>query len=248
MKHIKLLAITVMAILSLTALIATTAAFAEEAGAPLINPNPTREAPLRFTSRSGVGILEGMSEISKLTCRADTNSGSFTTGRSGTVTIDFTECTGEEGAARCRSLGDPTGTILTGGPIKLVDQNLGGRLLPAIIIELERLLHIECGAAGLLILSLGNVIGLITRIDGVAIVDPAEGTTKEQEVRETVTVAFTREAGRPGEQSSKKCALPKETCEGREFLLKVRFTTEEELASEETEDVITFARAAKLLW
>jgi hypothetical protein len=188
-----------------------------------------------------------MNERSKLTCRADTNSGSFTTGRSGTITIDFTEC-GEGESVRCRSLGDPVGTILTGGPIKLVDQNFGGKLLPAIIVEVEGLLHVECGAVGGLTLILGNVIGLITRLDGVAIVDPAEGTTKEQEVRETVTVAFTREAGRPGEQSSKKCALPKETCEGREFLLKATFSTTEELASEETEDVITFARAAKLLW
>jgi hypothetical protein len=242
MKRISTLAITLMALLSLSA-IAATAALAEN---PLFLPEPTAAKPLKFTGKSGTGALEGTKEGTKVECKKNKESGSFTSARSGTVSIDFEECEAEVGGSKskCHSLGDSGTTILTGGTIRLIDQDANGKLMPAILIELTELLHLECGV-GVLILVLGAVIGLITEINEKAIVEPAEGTSKEDKGTE-MTVAFTK--SKRGEQSSKKCALPKETCEGKEYLLKAKFTTEEELASEETTANITFAEEVGLMY
>jgi hypothetical protein len=223
MRRPRLLGITLMAILSLTAIAATTQAYAEN---PLILPEPTATKPLTFTGTANLGTLETTKGALSV-CTSETSSGSFTTGRTGTITIDYTGChsvISGVGEISCHSLGDKTTTILTGGTISIIDQDIGGKLMPGVLVTLASLLHIEC-ALGILILMLGAVIGLITKINGAAISEPAEGTTKEDKAKE-LTLAFTQTKG---EQGSKTCALPKATCEGKTFLLETKVEEAEEL-------------------
>jgi hypothetical protein len=240
MQRLKLLGVALMAIFALSAIAATTAAFAEN---PLILPEPTATKPLTFTGAAGLGTLE-TTKGALIECKKETNSGSFTTGRTGTITIDYEEChaiISGVGEIACHSLGDKTTSILTGGTISVIDQDIGGKLMPGVLVTLTSLLHIEC-ALGVLILVLGSVIGLITKINGAEISEPAEGTTTEDKAKE-VTLAFTQKTG---EQGSKTCALPKATCEGKTFLLQSKVEEAEELSGLAATSTVKFGEEKTL--
>jgi hypothetical protein len=192
MRQLRVLAIALTALFAMSA-IAATAALAEA-------PELLSTKPSKFTSVSGTGALvPSTSTKATILCKKDTDSGEFTTIRSGTVTIDFTECTAEKEKVKCRSLGDALGTILTGGVINLVAlEPKAGELLLAGLVTIVNL-HLEC-QGGLLVIVNGSVIGSFSGVTS------GVGFTKA-----TQTYAQTA-----GIQAIRECVLPKELCKETE--------------------------------
>ena len=103
----------------------------------------------------------------------------------GTISIDFLEVSA--GGEPCWSLGDPSGTVLTGGTYKFVLLIIGGKDDLGILILVSNNLHLECKFLSLLLIVGGMVLGLIEPFAGskkdFLILVHAKGQ-KEQEVKE----------------------------------------------------------------
>jgi hypothetical protein len=214
MRQLKLLGITLAALLTLASALATTSALAE----PSVLPEGAR-----FTSKSGTGeLIPRVGNIKAIKCTADTNVGQFTSMTLGTVSIDFTGCT--QGGFRCNSLGDKAGTILTGGQIHFIDITDTPTLLPGIMVLLAEL-HLECNSGSVLILIRGDVIGELTGITS------GNGTA-------TATAIFATEPATSATQKYKTCALPENLCRGKTFELLTNTGAGFEESGETTTDEI----------
>jgi hypothetical protein len=246
MKRLKLLGLALIAIFALSAM-ATTAAFAEN---PLILPNPTAKEPLTFTSESVKGTKPKLETTkgTEIKCEKAKNSGSFTTGDAGTIEIDFEGCSTPVGAENvsCNSPGDKKGIILLNatngnGDIQLVDVlpeiEKVKKLRLGVLITLLSDLNIECSLVKIKVLQ--SVIGLAD-IKG-------EPTTEEKLIKTNVMTLLFHQT--KGEQEIKECDLLIATCgkEGarKKFLLEANFGAGHELAGEEAEAVVTFAKEAE---
>ena len=207
MKRIKLLGLILIAVFATTAITAT-AAYAENP--EILFKKGALPVKLKFTSNEGTLL----SEKAVIECKKDKGEAELTTSDAGTWTVEFTECTAASGAVKCRSLGDKTGTILTGGGLKsstgsfkLVTLTLsGGTLSLGAILELPTsLLHIECEI--LLILVGGSVIGEFLNItSGVTVFKKGTKTKFDVEAPEN-------------KQQFTKCVTLKAVCEGKTFEL-----------------------------
>jgi hypothetical protein len=196
MRRIRQLGLALLAIFALGAVAATTAS-AEETG----NPQLLSPTTVKFTSRSFTSTLTPSANPARaITCVADTDSGEFKALRTGSVTIDFTGCTAEKEAVKCRSLGDALGTILTGGPANLIDVLISQVLRLAILIDITNL-HLEC-QGGLLFIVNGSVIGVF---DGVT-----SGSAFS-----SAKILFEQSGGI---QAIRECDLPTELCKEKHEL------------------------------
>ena len=175
MKRLKVLGLFIMAVSMLGATVAASSASAAE----MKNPEFTVQS--NGTSTSGPGTLFGPAEIK---CLDDTDKTTAINKKEGTISIDFLDCTslGEE----CHSLGDKTGTILTGGKYLLVLLDINGKDQRGILITIEPL-HIECKFLSVLAVVTGTVLGLIEAKAGTKkefIIKIRAKGAKEQEVKE----------------------------------------------------------------
>jgi hypothetical protein len=138
-----------------------------------------------FTATSEKGHLSTHGVPISIECKKSKSSGTAEKS-GGTLTIDFEGCTllGEE----CHSLGDSSGTILTGGSYTDVYDSLSTEkagLLPALLFEPKEL-HIECKIASELLLVKGTILLLFGEL------------TSGKEV-ETTTIITTVKEGKPGD-------------------------------------------------
>ena len=153
MRRLKMSGVVIAAVLALTALAAVTASTAT-AALPEFLP-----ASGFFHSSSGAGTLEEGGQPA-IECTKDTDSGSITGAKTATVSIDFTGCSALF-IAGANSLGDKSGTILTGGTGTLCYLNASKKEV-GIAIKIATL-HIE--VAGKLLIVTGTVIGKVEPVN-----------------------------------------------------------------------------------
>jgi hypothetical protein len=135
MRQVKILAVSAMAILSLSALIVSTASAIP---APSVLP---AEA-VTFTATGGKGTLATLSGTT-VECKKQTSEGSLAAGvLLGPVHIMFSECSSSLGST-CTGLGETSGTILVLGEFHIVALELGTVLDPALLI-LVNSVHFSC--------------------------------------------------------------------------------------------------------
>jgi len=170
---------------------------------PEVLPVPTAKEPLKFTSQGSSPTFE-TTKGTKLTCEKYTSSGELTSARSGEATIDFSGCQTE--GTKCNSAGDPAGTVLDHGAIHVVDTLVGGVLTVGIQANLSE--------AANLVFKCGGVITI--EVKG-AIITVATGVKDLQKFKELKGTAQQSK----GEQEPKECDLPKETCEGKKFVIEI---------------------------
>ena len=217
MKRLKVLGLFIMAVSMLSATVA-----ASSASAAMKNAEFTVAST--GTSTSGPGTLFGPANI---TCLDDKDTTTATNKKEGTISIDFLDCSllGEE----CHSLGDKTGTILTGGKYLLVLLDINGKDQLGILITIEPL-HIECKFLSTLVSVTGSVLGLIESKEKskskFLITIKAKGA-KEQEVKEYLNE----------EEKAVKAGLKSSTDEG----------TAEESGEEAGEDILTTEKETELI-
>ena len=197
MKRIRLVG---LAILALSAITATTAS-AENVE---VLPVPTKTAPLTFISEGPAGVLEGEQAGSAIECGGLKNEGEVTSANLGVATLAFTGCKSAISGAKCESL-----PKVAAGEIQLkVDFHFVDLLLPegeplpklmlGLVIILLELLHVECGAA-LLILIGAFVIGEFNAKAPESGVKTKQGTVLFEQTK--------------GVQKVKECDLDKAFCE-----------------------------------
>ena len=174
----------------------------------------------------------------KVECEKLKNKGEFTSQRLGTVEIDFENCKSE--AVKCNTAGDPAGILLLTKPntdIHLVDLLKGGKLLLGVAVILLKDVIIKCGVALTIeVLNSNGVLGVVDKLKN--------GELKDLEKVPGILLLFHQVKG---EQEFKECDLTVEFCgkEGarKKFLLEAKFgSPAEELAGEDTNDTITFAK------
>jgi hypothetical protein len=234
MKRIRLVGLAILAILALSAITATTAS-AENVE---VLPVPTKTAPVKFESKGPAGVLAGEQAGSAIECKELTNSGEITSANLGVATLKFTGCKSELSGAKCESLPKvAAGTIELKVDFHLVDLLLGeGEPLPklmlGLVIILLELLHVECGAALLILI-------------GEALIGEFNAKTPESGVKTTGgTVLFEQTKG---VQKVKECDLDKAFCEpgGKKatFGLYIELGKGREKGGIKQEDTITFIPA-----
>jgi hypothetical protein len=251
MHRIKLLGLTLIAIFTLGA-IASTTAFAEETGNPLVLLPKGGTFPVTFEGTSEKATLEGTKSTNKIQCEKDKNKGTIDSPRLGKVEIDFEGCKEPTSKAKCTTPGDAAGTILVKlADIHLVDILPNKVLEPGLAVLLLENIKIECGILEVEVLKdaikglqfLGTVIGEIFK-------NAAKELLTSGAFIKAFTVIFDRELNAkkepvPGEHKVKTCDLALEFCEEKtkkefyKFLLLTSFGGVEELTSEETTETVT---------
>jgi len=209
--------------------ISTSTAVAET---PEVLPVPTESSPLNFTEEQGA--TEWVGEQAKgpiFECKSGTFAGVLTSATLGSGVFTFTGCKSPLNGAKCNSLGDAAGTILIAAGIHIVTVLLkkgepAPELMAGWLILLANRLHVECGAALLLLIG-NNVLAEFTKLAG-------SGTkTKE------ATATFS-ESG--GVQSVKECLTPKTLCSERTFGLNDEAGKGDEKAGQASEDKLVFEK------
>ena len=230
MKRIRLVGLAILAILALSAITATTAS-AENVE---VLPAPTKTAPLTFESEGPAGVLEGEQVGSAIECKELKNKGEITSANLGVATLTFTGCKSVISGAKCESLPKvAAGTIELKVDIHFVDVLLpkgepAPELMLGLAVILLELLHVECGAA-LLILIGAIVLGEFTKA--------AESGVKTKQG----TVLFEQAKGI---QSVKECDFDKAFCSGKTFGLYIELGKGREKGGIKQEDKITLAKEA----
>ena len=230
MKRIRLIGLTLIAVLALGALAASSAS----AEGPEISPAGTKEAPIKFEGiNNGNTVLESTLGT-KVTCKVAKAKGEFSSANLGLVLIDFEGC--ESGGAKCNSPKDNAGVILVLLNMHLVDVLPTGTLDLGVWLEpKEELpgtgdLHFTCGAI-LTSVILGSVIGVADNLAGELLTNGAKG--KEFKVLWK---------GAKGEQEIKTCDLEKAFCEGKKFELLSDFGFGHELGAEIADATLKFEK------
>jgi hypothetical protein len=197
---------------------------------PLIVPEPTKGAPLNFTSEGPAAemLLSGGGGVMK--CTSVSNKGAFTGLREGTVTLTFQGCA--LFTKNCNTEGAAAGeVVLANAEIHLVDFKEGIGLILGAVVTLPATITIKCSTATIKLL--GNVMG---RINGV---ESGVGVEK-------ATLLFHTEKNK---QAFKVCELPAAFCKGREFLLEADFGAGKFAeAALENEDKLKFAKKVEFLF
>jgi hypothetical protein len=161
-KKTILLAITVVAALAFAAMPALASAKTPELDGTF---------PLGFTGTSGAGTLN--SSAATISCKEDTNTGSFTSKTAGTLEVTFKKCTGPLGIA-CTTPGQASGVITTNSSVfDLVYLKAGGTT-PGVLVTPPTsgvFAEFECSAAAKVKVT-GN--GLLGHIES-----PACGATSK---------------------------------------------------------------------
>ena len=230
MKRLRSFGLVIVSGLVLSAL-ASASASAENVE---VLPVPTKTAPLKFTGKGGAGQIEGEVAGSALECKEVTGKGEITSANLGVGTTVLTGCKSALSGAKCESLPKvAAGTIEFKGDIHLVAVLLPkGEPAPELMLgtagSMEELLHIECGAA-LLVLAGGTVIGEATKV-------AASGVpTKE------ITGVL---AESKGVQKIKECDLDKAFCSGKTFGLYLELGKGREKAGLASEGTTTLEKEA----
>jgi hypothetical protein len=196
---------------------------------PEVLPVPTESSPLHFTEEQPATEWVGEQKGALFECKSGTFAGVLTSATLGTGVFTFTGCKSPINGAKCNSLGDPAGTILIAAGIHIVTVLLpkgepAPELMAGWLILLINRLHVECGAA--LLLLIGNsVLAEFTKLAG--------SGTKTKEA--TATFSDSK-----GIQAIKECLTPKALCSGRTFGLDDEAGEGDEKAGQASEDKLTF--------
>jgi hypothetical protein len=230
MKRIRLLGLTLIALIALGAF-ASANAFAE---LPEILPVPTAANPAKFTSEAPTEAKLITTKDNEVKCKKAKNKGEFTSQDAGTVLIEFEGC--EAFSLPCNSEGDKAGVILLKGAMQLVDVLPTGTLDLGIWIEPKNAagtkdLSFTCGGI-FTITVLGSVIGVIDNAKGELLTTG----TKAKEFK-----ALWKQA-KLGEQEIKECMSLKALCEKGPFELKADVGEGEELAAEIADATLIFEK------
>ena len=231
MRRFQAIGLAILAVLALSAIIAATAS-AENVE---VLPNPTKTEPLTFESEGPAGVLEGEQAGSPIECGGGVkNKGEITSANLGVATLTFTACKSNISGAKRESLPKvAAGTVELKVDFHLVDVLLpkgepAPELMLGLAVILLELLHVECGAA-LLILFGAAVIGEFNQ--------GAESGVKTKQG----TVLFEQSKG---VQGVKECDLDKAFCSGKTFGLYVELGKGREKAGVKQEDKIKLAKEA----
>ncbi len=157
MQRLKLFGTAMMAILALTAIMATTASAKPE----FLDPGFVGNT---FTGKGPAGELTTLGGGIEIKCKENTVSGEVTGNETGTITkLDFKGCTAL-GLFKANSLGDAEGTILSDGlPFKLCYTDEAKKEVGLYIEKIST--HIEVPSLGQLINVSGSIIGKITPVN-----------------------------------------------------------------------------------
>lgn len=227
MQRIRPLGASLVVAFAVSLIASATASAVEE---PLLLPEPTKAAPLNFTSEGPAAeILLSASGIS-LKCKAVSTKGSFTGPREGTLTLTFTGCTFF--TKNCNTPGAAAGeVVLTKSEIHLVDFKEGmTALILGAVITLPATISIKCGEQSFEVL--GNVLG---RINGIEPKVPFEKAT-------LLFVVASKK------QALKTCEFPAAFCKERTFLLEANFGGGLGEAALENENKLKFAKKVEALF
>jgi hypothetical protein len=173
---------------------------ANEALAPAIKSLAEETFPVTFTVTSGESKVETVGK-SAIVCTADTGSGEFENGASGTITVDFTGCKKEKvtcSSENAKGEKDPKETILeVNAQLSVVNLlNSKKELDGGVVQTLTEPMKVSCG--GVKVELRGSVLGLVTPIN------------KEIATTETAKVEFKQKEGK---QEAGECKEPTEVCE-----------------------------------
>ena len=209
--------------------IAPGVAAAEEGGNPLVLPEPTALAPLKFTTTTTAAVSIEGAGTGVLECTSGSSQGEFTSKRLGVITMDFKGCAWKN--LKCTSKGSPGGVILfSKAKLHLVALKVGEGLRAALVITLPNPLSIEGCWLGAEFR--GSLIGLI------------DGVTNGKETK-SFTLLFHRTSAK---QELKECDLDKEFCltgeAHKKFLLETFFGFEWVEMGVERQDSGTLEKAA----
>jgi len=185
--------LTVATTIIALAFIAPGVAFAEEGGNPLVLPEPTAIAPLKFTTTTTAKISIENAATGLLQCTSGSSQGEFTSKRLGVITMDFKGCTWK--GFSCTSKGSPAGVIVFGNAkLHLAALKVGEALRAVLVITLPNPIPIEGCWLGAEFR--GSLIGLI------------DGVTSGKETK-SFTLLFHQILAK---QELKECDLDKEFC------------------------------------
>jgi hypothetical protein len=221
MKHFRIIPVTFFAIVALAAVGASTAA----AETPEILPNPTEKEPLTFTAEGGAGRLETTGGLT-IKCAKVKATGSFTSARLGTTSIDFEGCKESKTGAACNTKGDAKEIVLVNGGLHLVDYKVGAELLLGTVVSLKETLVLECSLLKDEVV--GAAMGKVTGVTSGVKTKTAKLVYKETK----------------GVQELTKCEFDKAFCEGKTYKLEANLGLGLEGAAEESEVGVTFAKEA----
>jgi hypothetical protein len=199
--------------------IATANAYGEEAGFPVVLPEPTEGKPVNFTSTSGVIKFNFLGAT--LECLSGASSGKFTSKRLGTITMTAKRCENIS-IGDCHTQGSEKGVIsFANADLHLVATGSGASLGAALVIKLPSTLKIVCSFGGFE--WRGSILGNLEVINGKTI--------------KTANLKFVAEG---------QCELDKEFCLAggvhKKFRLEVFNGTEFVAMSMERLDSITFEK------
>jgi hypothetical protein len=227
--------LVILAAFALSAIVATTASALENIE---VLPNPTKTTPLNFESKGPAGELEGEQAGSAIECKESTGKGEITSTNLGVATETFTGCKSAISGSKCESLPKETpGTVEVKERFHLVDVLLpkgepAPELMLGVVDILSELLHIECGAA-ILVLIGNDVLGEFSN-GAESGVKTKEGTVDFQQTK--------------GVQRVKECDLDKAFClEGsthKTFGLYIELGKGREKAGWDQEETITLEKEA----
>jgi len=161
MNQLRTLNLMLAAMLALS-LAASANAFAEEGGNPLLLPEPTERAPLKFTSTAGLIKFHFLGAT--LECLSGNSSGEFTSKRLGIISMSAKRCENKS-IGDCHTLGDEKGVILfANADLHLVATGSGRSLGAALVVKLPSTLKIECSGGGFE--WRGSVLGTLSGVSG----------------------------------------------------------------------------------
>jgi len=127
MRKVTLLGLALVAVFAFTGLVTSMASAAEA-------PKVLSAFPNKFEGTSGKGKLEEEGAFASIECKKDTNSGSFTGEKSGTLTLKFKECSAVGG--KCKTSGAAAGEIASEGstvPVLISKGDIGILIKPAAV-------------------------------------------------------------------------------------------------------------------
>lgn len=233
MKRLRLLGLTLIAILTVGALTAAATATAN----PTILPTPTTEAPVEFSAEGGKATLTGPG--GKIECekfKILPKSAFTSSEKAKDVHIEFEGNCKNQLGNKCKTEGELSGTILVLTDVTLVDILPAGVLALGALFELlNNKLEVPVSGKGIIITCgvgnievIGSVIGEIKGPKTLVKTKTGELVVGEKE----------------GKQAIKTCDELKEICSGKTFELKAKFAAEEALKEvvEKATATITLAK------